>query len=106
MAELDEGTIHEEYEGIETPIGIIPKYDDLKELFKKIFDKDYTQEEYIAQFSIRVKKYLEKLERVEAIFKEEENIPKIFWEHLNQERARLEKALEEKGEIISPFDVE
>lgn len=101
-----EGRIHEEYEGIETPIGIIPKYDDLKELFKKIFDKDYTQEEYIAQFSIRVKKYLEKLERVEAIFKEEENIPKIFWEHLNQERARLEKALEEKGEIISPFDVE
>ncbi len=100
-----EGRIHEEFEGIETPVGTIPKYDDLKDLFKKIFNKDYTQQEYIDQFSIRVEKYLEKLGRVEAIFKEEENIPEIFWEHLNQEKNRLQKALEEKGEIISPFDL-
>ncbi len=99
-----EGRIHEEYDGLETPVGIIPKYDDLKLLFKKIFNKDYTQEDYIKQFSIRVKKYLEKLDRIEPIFKEEDNIPKIFFEHLNQERERLEKALKEKGEVISPFD--
>ncbi len=99
-----EGRIHEEYDGIETPIGIIPKYDDLKLLFRKIFNKDYTQEDYVNQFSIRVKKYLEKLDRVEPIFREEENIPKAFFEHLNQERERLKKALKEKGEVISPFD--
>lgn len=99
-----EGRIHEEYDGLETPVGIIPKYDDLKLLFKKIFNKDYTQEDYVKQFSIRVKKYLEKLDRVEPIFKEEEGIPEVFWQHLNQEKERLKKALEEKGEIISPFD--
>jgi phosphoenolpyruvate carboxykinase (GTP) len=40
-----EGRVHDEYEAIETPIGYIPKYEDLKTLFRQTFDREYTEEE-------------------------------------------------------------
>ena len=102
-----EGRIHEEYESIETPVGLIPKYDDLKELFKQIFNKEYTKEDYEKQFSIRIKKLLERLDRIEAIYKEELDVPEVFSEHIQQQRERLKEAKEKHGkEIISPFDFE
>jgi len=102
-----EGRIHEEYDSIETPIGFIPKYDDLKDLFKQVFNREYTKQEYIEQFSIRIKNYLEKLDRIEEIYKGEADIPQIFWDHLNQQRERLTKAEEKHNkDIISPFDFE
>jgi len=74
-----EGRVHGEYEAIETPIGYIPKYDDLKTLFRQTFDREYTEEEYIQQFSIRVTKHLEKLARMEELYGDEEGIPEAFW---------------------------
>ena len=100
-----EGRIHNEYEAIETPAGFIPKYEDLKQLFRQIFNRDYTKEGYEKQFSIRLAKLLERLDRIEAIYKEEENIPDIFHKHLDQERVRLKEAQEKFGNnIISPFE--
>ena len=75
-----EGRVHGEYDAIKTPIGYIPLYDDLKALFKQVFDRDYTEEEYVQQFSIRGKKHLEKLARIEELYKDEEGIPEAFWE--------------------------
>ena len=95
--------VNNEFDAIETPIGYIPKYEDLKELFRQVFDKEYTKEEYEQQFSIRVVKSLAKLDRMQTVFDAEEGIPGSFFEHMNSERARLEKA-KEKGEVISPFD--
>jgi len=34
-----EGRVHNEYSAIETPIGLIPKYDDLKNLFRQVIFK-------------------------------------------------------------------
>ena len=100
-----EGRVHNEFGAIETPVGFIPKYDDLMGLFKEIFNIDYTREDYEKQFSIRIPGMLEKLARIEAIYKEEENIPETFHQHIEQERARLEEAKEKFGkEVISPFD--
>lgn len=100
-----EGRVNDEYEAIETPVGLIPRYEDLKELFKQIFSKDYPREDYEKQFSIKVRKLLERLDRIEAIYKEEENVPEIFLQHLEQQRKRLVEAKEKhQKEIISPFD--
>ncbi len=102
-----EGRVHKEYEAIETPIGYIPKYGDIKALFKQIFDRDYTKEDYEKQFSIRVEKWLDKMDRIEEIYKAEEEIPDVFHNHLEQQRKRLEEAKEKFGkEEISPFDFE
>jgi|TARA_B100001964_G_C14249320_1_gene609065 phosphoenolpyruvate carboxykinase (GTP) len=102
-----EGRVHDEYEAIETPRGFIPRYEDLKKLFSKVFGKDYSKEEYEKQFSIRILKLLERLDRIESIYKEEENIPEMFHKHLEQQRERLKKAQEKFGkDVISPFELE
>lgn len=92
-----EGRVHGEYGAIETPIGLIPKYEDLKELFAMVFSREYSEEEYVKQFSIRIDKLLMKLDRIEAIFSGEEGMPEGFMAHLSQQRDRLTEAKEKHG---------
>ncbi len=100
-----EGRVHGEYRAIETPIGYIPIYEDLCALFKKIFGKEYTKEQYTEQFSIRVKNYLAKLDRIEEIYQTEDGVPDDFKNHLYQQRERLREANEKYGkDEISPFE--
>jgi phosphoenolpyruvate carboxykinase (GTP) len=96
-----EGRIHNEYDAIETPLGYIPHYNDLKALFKEVFKKDYIEQDYNQQFSIRVTKYLEKLDRMEKLYKNEEEIPKSFWGVHDKIKNKLEK-LKETGAILPP----
>ena len=96
-----EGRVHGEYDAIETPIGFIPKYSDLKALFKKVFDREYSEEEYVQQFSIRVQKYLEKQTRMEELYGNEAEIPEAFWAVHKKIKESLEK-LREKGETFAP----
>ena len=98
-----EGRVHNEYEAIETPIGQIPKYEDLKTLFTRELNKDYTKTEYLQQFSLRVTKYLEKMERMSKIFENIE-MPATFTEELKAQIVRLRETRTKFGEdIISPF---
>ncbi len=98
-----EGRIHNEFNAIETPIGFIPEYNDLKDLFKYILDKKYTQEEYEKQFSIRVKKWLEKIDRIEKIYNDEDNIPDEFYSCLNSQKERLNNSINiYKTDIVTP----
>ncbi len=98
-----EGRVHNELKTIETPVGLIPKYEDLKTLFIRELGKDYTEAEYIQQFSLRVVKYLEKMERMSKIF-ENIQMPAAFTEELKAQTERLKKASTKFGEdVISPF---
>ncbi|MFX1589228.1 MAG: phosphoenolpyruvate carboxykinase (GTP) [Promethearchaeota archaeon] len=97
--------VHSDVNAIETPIGYIPKFEDLKLLFKEYLDKNYTKDDYIEQFSIRVKKLIEKLDRVENMYKREKNMPKFFWNILNDQRKKLNNIKKEKKDIISPMDL-
>jgi phosphoenolpyruvate carboxykinase (GTP) len=100
-----EGRVHEEFRAIETPIGFIPLYGDLEALFMQVFGKGYPRESYIEQFSIRASKLLDKLDRIEEIYTEEEDIPEVFKNHLEHQRARLKDAVSKFGkDVISPFD--
>jgi len=98
-----EGRVHNEFEALEIPVGRIPKYQDLKELFVRELRKDYSEEEYIQQFSLRAVKYLEKMERMSKIF-ENIKMPVAFTEELEAQTKRLKLAQTKYGEeIISPF---
>ena len=100
-----EGRVNDEYEAIETPIGYIPKYEDIKELFSQVFDKKYSQEEYNYQFSIRISLLLKKLDRIKEIYKEEESVPEAFMQHIEQQRQRLNDAKEKYGkDTIKPSE--
>ena len=93
-----EGRVHNEYGAIETPVGHIPKYDDLKDLFRQIFDREYTRKEYDEQFTIRIDKFLDKLDRMDKIYAEEEGVPEAFTSCLKNLRKRLEDTKAKFGE--------
>jgi phosphoenolpyruvate carboxykinase (GTP) len=97
-----EGRVHGEYTAIETPIGYIPKYEDIAKLFVQIFGKKFTREAYDKLFSIRVDKFLEKLVRVEKAYTEEENIPSEFHAIMEMLRTRLNAAKEKSGKSVIP----
>ncbi|MCK5303721.1 MAG: phosphoenolpyruvate carboxykinase (GTP) [Candidatus Heimdallarchaeota archaeon] len=99
-----EGRVHDEYEAIETPVGLIPKYEDIVNLFKGAFDVVYTKERYEAEFSIRIQKFLNKIERIETIFRGEKDIPEKFFVELEEQKKRLLVAKEKfDSDILSPF---
>jgi phosphoenolpyruvate carboxykinase (GTP) len=102
-----EGRVHDEYNAIETPVGYVPRFEDLKQLFKDIFQREYTTDDYLQQFSIRARKTIDKLEKIEQVFRAEAGIPETFYLHLQQERERLLDAVGKFGkDVISPFEFE
>ena len=98
-----EGRVHGEYRAIKTPIGYLPLYRDLRNLFKVVFDREYTEEEYLQQFSVRVDKYLEKIGRMEEIYRAEPEMPVEFWDFLNWQKAELQAVKAKTGSpVLSP----
>ncbi len=101
-----EGRVHKEYDAIKTPIGYIPKYEDLKPLFKQIFNRDYPKELYEKQFTIRVRKFLEKIERMEKIYANEKDIPQAFLDIMKDQKEKLLACKDKYGkESVSPFEI-
>ncbi|WP_297062476.1 phosphoenolpyruvate carboxykinase (GTP) [Thermococcus sp.] len=99
--------VHGDVDAIETPIGYIPRYEDLKRLFKEVLNKDYSKEDYEKQFTIRVPELLAKIERIERIYHEKvKDVPEELFKVLEEERKRLLKAREKYGDYISPFALE
>ena len=99
-----EGRVHNEYDAIKTPVGFIPKHEDLQDLFKSVMNKDYTKREYEEQFSIRIDKLLDKLDRIEKIYSSEE-LPDEFVNTFSEQRSRLKESRDHFGkDVISPFD--
>jgi phosphoenolpyruvate carboxykinase (GTP) len=99
-----EARVNGEYDALETPIGYIPKYEDLVELFDGAFGKEYNRERYEAEFSIRIQKFLDKIDRIERIFNDEKDMPEEFFDELNKQRKKLLDAKEKYGtDVISPF---
>jgi phosphoenolpyruvate carboxykinase (GTP) len=95
--------VNNNVEAIEAPTGWIPKYEDLQPLFRQVLNKDYSREDYVKQFTVRVQENLAKLGRVEAFYRE--NIPDLsseVWHVLAEQRERLLKAQAKFGNYISP----
>ena len=92
-----EGRAHGEYDATRTPIGFIPKFHDIKKLYKEIFSREITEEFFNKLFSIRVTKYLDKMDRIEKIYKSEDIIPAKLFKILDNIRDELNKAKAEHG---------
>jgi len=97
-----EGRVHDEYGAVETPVGYLPKYEDLKTLFKQVFNRNYKKDDYKLQFSIRVDKLLEKFARMEEFYKSEPDMPREFWDVHNRLKAGIETLKAETGKSEVP----
>ncbi|HID92474.1 MAG TPA: phosphoenolpyruvate carboxykinase (GTP), partial [bacterium (Candidatus Stahlbacteria)] len=95
--------VHKEIGAIKTPTGYIPKYEDLKRLFREVLNKDYSKEDYVKQFTLRVPENLAKIDRITNIYKTKVlDAPEILFKVLEEQRKRLAKAKEEYGDYIPP----
>jgi len=97
-----ERRIHGEVGALVAPTGLIPKYEDLAKLFREVRKKEYTREDYVRQFSIRVRENLKKTERVEEFWRKEPDAPEEIFRVLEEQKRRLIKAKEEFGDPVSP----
>ncbi len=101
-----EQRVHGEVEAIETPVGHIPLYEDLKGLFKQVLDKEYTREEYDEQFTVRVPELLAKLDRIDGIYAKVPGVPVEILNEFNSQRERLMNLKSGKGEYVKPRQLE
>ncbi|MGD2093482.1 MAG: phosphoenolpyruvate carboxykinase (GTP) [Phycisphaerales bacterium] len=98
--------VNGDVDGIETPTGLIPKYEDLRKLFKEHLDAEYTKDDYIRQFTIRIPENLAKLDRVEEIYRKKvPDTPQILYDTFIEVHKRLEAAGDKYGDSVSPFDL-
>jgi phosphoenolpyruvate carboxykinase (GTP) len=98
--------VHGDVDAVTCPTGQIPYYEDLVKLFKQVLNKEYTKEDYIKQFTVRVPENLAKIGRVEKYHKE--NVPtnpQIVYETLEDTRKRLNDIRDKYGDYVSPFDL-
>jgi phosphoenolpyruvate carboxykinase (GTP) len=85
---------------IETPIGFIPKYDDLKKLFAGI-DKEYPKALYDKQFAFYLDNIIGRIDLQEAAYKKEDNVPPKLFEVYKEQRKGLESLKAKYGSIVT-----
>lgn len=93
---------HREIDAVKTPTGYIPRYLDLRRLFKDVLKKDYSKEAYNKQFTLRILESLAKIERITEIYNNISDTPKVVFAVLEEQRERLLKAREKRGDYILP----
>ena len=95
--------IHEEVESLETPTGLIPKYEDLKRLFTEFFDEDYTEEEYAYQFTFRCEAWLSQLNRAMTYYRKKvPDCPDICFQTWQETIDKIRVAMDKCGPLILP----
>jgi len=91
---------HGDVDAIETPIGFIPRYEDLERLFAEI-GKEYPKELYDKQFAFYVDNILARIDLQEGAYRKEENIPAKLFEVYAEQRRGLEALKAKYGPIVS-----
>ncbi|MFH1976529.1 MAG: phosphoenolpyruvate carboxykinase (GTP) [Pseudomonadota bacterium] len=100
-----ERKVYDEVVAIETPIGEIPGYEDLKKLFRDLIGKDYPESLYVKQFSLYVDNIIAMIDlQIDAYGKEKE-IPGKLFEVLNEQRGQLLNLKQIFGSVVTPADM-
>ncbi len=93
-------------DAIETPIGFIPRYSDLKDLFKSIIDKDYPEDLYIRQFSLYVDNIVSRIDLQLGAYGKEANLPQKLFDILNRQRNALLALKDSFGPVVLPAQLD
>jgi phosphoenolpyruvate carboxykinase (GTP) len=91
---------HGDVGAIDTPIGLIPKYEDLRVLFKEI-GKDYPVDLYNKQFAFYVDNIVSRIDLQEEEYRKEEDIPQKLFDIYGKQKKGLLALKEKYGSIVS-----
>jgi phosphoenolpyruvate carboxykinase (GTP) len=93
---------HGEVGGIGTPIGFIPRYDDLKMVFEGTISKAYPKSLYDKQFSFYIDNILQRIQLQEDAYRKEKKMPSRIFEVYAEQREGLLALKEKHGAIVPP----
>jgi phosphoenolpyruvate carboxykinase (GTP) len=93
---------HGDVSAIDTPIGLLPKYDDLKRLFRELIDKEYTEDLYSMQFALYVDNIVGRIDMQSEAYRKEKRVPEKFFDILARQRAGLMELKEKYGSVVTP----
>jgi len=101
-----EHRVHGELGAIPSPIGYIPLYEDLCELFDKHLSKDFPENLYEEMFAMRTSQLLSKIERVRSAYEQDPDAPLELFEILGEQYRRVENLRSRYGDRVSPFKLD
>ncbi len=87
---------------IETPVGYLPKFEDLKTLFMGI-GKEYQKSLYDMQFSLYIEKIVDRIDLQSEAYSKEPGIPQTLFDTYEKQKTELLDLKEKFGPII-PID--
>ena len=91
-----------EVKAIDTPIGYVPTYEDLKKIFKDTIRKDYSKDLYDKQFSFYVDNIIGRLVLQKEAYSKESGCPKRIFEIYEEQKNGLEALKAKYGSIVKP----
>ena len=95
---------HGDVDAIETPIGFLPKYEDLKDLFKSIIDKEYTEELYTKQFSLYIDNIVGRIDLQADAYGKEKCVPQQLFDVLKEQKEGLLALKGKFGSVVTPAE--
>ena len=97
---------HDDLPAIQTPTGYMPRYEDLTRLFSDVLGKEYTKENYVEQFTLRIPENIRKTERILKIYENDvPDAPAEAFKVLEDQKNRLVDLQKELGDYVSPEDL-
>jgi phosphoenolpyruvate carboxykinase (GTP) len=93
---------HKDVDAIATPIGLIPKFEDLAALFQKKIDKAYPEALYEKQFSLYIENIAARVALQQEAYEKESNVPPAFFEILEAQRQGLSALKAAYGPVVTP----
>jgi len=98
-----EQRIHNEVDVYRTPLGFIPKYEDLKTLFQQIFQEDFSRELYQELFKFRIDAWAAKISRAIRFYKRTApDCPEEYYRIWRSTIKKLQDLRHEFGPFIAP----
>ena len=93
---------HGDVGAIETPIGLIPKYEDLKKLFADKISKEYPESLYTMQFSLYIDNVVARIDLQQAAWGKEPGVSPRLCTLYAEQKAALLSLKAAKGAIVPP----
>jgi phosphoenolpyruvate carboxykinase (GTP) len=97
---------HKEVAVIETPVGYLPKYEDLRDLFQSIIGKTYSKSLYVKQFSLYIDNIVARIDLQEQAYRKETDLPLRLFEILREQRQELLVLRDKYGPVVVPDSLE
>jgi phosphoenolpyruvate carboxykinase (GTP) len=95
--------IHGEVDAYRSPMGYIPRYEELKPLFREYLDEDFSKELYLELFKLRIDPWVAKLSRAIQFYeKTAPDCPEQFFTVWKATIDKLQRAKTKHGPFIEP----